>query len=85
MVISGLPPGRYQIRKHILDQHHGEFYTSSINLQHQDIYDPEIITFIKQGIHPDLQIYEKTVDSALYLQSTLTFNAFHLFEIRPLG
>ncbi|WP_350346312.1 helix-turn-helix domain-containing protein [Heyndrickxia faecalis] len=85
MVISGLPPGRYQIRKHILDQHHGEFYTSWINLQHQDIYDPEIITFIKQGTHPDLQIYEKTVDSALYLQSTLTFNAFHLFEIRPLG
>lgn len=85
VVISGLPPGRYQIRKHILDQNNGEFYTNWINLQHQDIYDPEIISFIKQGTHPDLQIYEEKVGGELFLQSTLTFNAFHLFEIRPLS
>ncbi|WP_342047022.1 helix-turn-helix domain-containing protein [Bacillus sp. OTU530] len=85
VVISGLPPGRYQIRKHILDQNNGEFYINWINLQHQDIYDQEVISFIKQGTHPDLQIYEKKVEEELYLQSTLTFNAFHLFEIKPLS
>lgn len=85
IVISGLPPGRYQIRKHILDQNNGEFYINWINLQHQDIYDQEVISFIKQGTHPDLQIYEKKVEEELYLQSTLTFNAFHLFEIKPLS
>jgi beta-xylosidase/AraC-like DNA-binding protein len=85
VVISGLPPGRYQIRKHILDQNNGEFYINWINLQHQDIYDPEIISFIKQGTHPDLKIYEEKVEAELYLQSTLTLNAFHLFEIRPLS
>ncbi|MED1470084.1 helix-turn-helix domain-containing protein [Bacillus salipaludis] len=85
VVISGLPPGRYQIRKHILDQNNGEFYINWINLQHQDIYDQEIISFIKQGTHPDLQIYEEKVESELNLQSTLTFNAFHLFEIKPLS
>ncbi|MBM7655763.1 helix-turn-helix domain-containing protein [Neobacillus cucumis] len=85
VVISGLPPGRYQIRKHILDQNNGEFYINWINLQHQDIYDQEVISFIKQGTHPDLQIYEEKVEAELYLQSTLTFNAFHLFEIKPLS
>jgi beta-xylosidase/AraC-like DNA-binding protein len=85
VVISGLPPGRYQIRKHILDQNHGEFYINWINLQHQDIYDQEVISFIKQGTRPDLRIYEEKVEAELYLQSTLTFNAFHLFEIKPLS
>ncbi|MBT2658890.1 helix-turn-helix domain-containing protein [Bacillus sp. ISL-18] len=85
VVISGLPPGRYQIRKHILDQNNGEFYINWINLQHQDIYDQEVISFIKQGTRPDLQIYEEKVEAELYLQSTLTFNAFHLFEIKPLS
>ena len=85
VVISGLPPGRYQIRKHILDQNNGEFYINWINLQHQDIYDQEVISFIKQGTRPDLQIYEENVEAELYLQSTLTFNAFHLFEIKPLS
>ncbi|MEH7096158.1 helix-turn-helix domain-containing protein [Neobacillus vireti] len=85
VVISGLPPGRYQIRKHVLDQNNGEFYINWINLQHQDIYDQEVISFIKQGTRPDLQIYEEKVEVELYLQSTLTFNAFHLFEIKPLS
>ncbi|ULT57871.1 helix-turn-helix domain-containing protein [Neobacillus drentensis] len=85
VVISGLPPGRYQIRKHILDQNNGEFYINWINLQHQDIYDQEVISFIKQGTRPDLQIYEEKVEAELYLQSILTFNAFHLFEIKPLS
>jgi beta-xylosidase/AraC-like DNA-binding protein len=85
VVISGLPPGSYQIRKHTLDQNNGEFYIKWINLQHQDIYDQEVISFIKQGTRPDLQIYEEKVEAELYVHSTLTFNAFHLFEIKPLS
>ncbi|CRK84611.1 helix-turn-helix domain-containing protein [Neobacillus massiliamazoniensis] len=85
IMISGLPSGHYQIRKHILDRNNGAFYFNWHNLRDQDINDHEIITFLKQKAYPDLQIYEEVMDSDLFLQSTLTLNAIHLFEIRPLG
>lgn len=84
-VISGLPRGSYQIRKHILDRNNGAFYMNLVNFQRGDINDRETITFLKQRTYPELQIYEEHIDSHLYLQSTLTLNAFHLFEIKPLG
>lgn len=85
IVISGLPSGHYQIRKHILDRNNGAFYMNWMNLQLQDINDQEIITFLKQRTFPDLQVYAENIDSELYLHSTLTLNAFHLFEIKPLS
>ncbi|MGE7906590.1 helix-turn-helix domain-containing protein [Peribacillus sp. NPDC094092] len=85
IMISGLPSGTYQIRKHILDRNNGAFYFNWLNLNQQYIYDQEIITYLKQRAYPDLQIYEENIDSELFLQSTLTLNAIHLFEIRPLG
>lgn len=83
-VISGMPPGHYQIRRYILDRNNGAFYMNWLNFQRGDINDREIITFLKHRTYPELQIYEETIDSDLYLQSTLTLNAFHLFEIKPL-
>jgi beta-xylosidase/AraC-like DNA-binding protein len=85
IMISGLPSGIYQIRKHILDRNNGAFYFNWLNLNQQYIYDQEIITYLKQRAYPDLQIYEENIDSDLFLQSTLTLNAIHLFEIKPLG
>ncbi|MEB6549992.1 helix-turn-helix domain-containing protein [Heyndrickxia sporothermodurans] len=84
-VISGLPRGSYQIRKHILDRNNGAFYMKWMNFKQRDINDQETITFLKQRTYPGLQIYEETIDSDLYLQSTLTLNAFHLIEIKPLS
>ncbi|MED3986600.1 helix-turn-helix domain-containing protein [Peribacillus simplex] len=85
IMISGLPSGTYQIRKYILDRNNGAFYFNWLNLNQQYIYDQEIITYLKQRAYPDLQIYEENIDSELLLQSTLTLNAIHLIEIRPLG
>ncbi|WP_202190648.1 helix-turn-helix domain-containing protein [Bacillus sp. BA3] len=85
IMISGLPSGTYQIRKYILDRNNGAFYFNWLNLNQQYIYDQEIITYLKQRAYPDLQIYEENIASELLLQSTLTLNAIHLFEIRPLG
>ncbi|MFE5429787.1 helix-turn-helix domain-containing protein [Peribacillus simplex] len=85
IMISGLPSGIYQIRKHILDRNNGAFYFNWLNLNQQYIYDQEIITYLKQRAYPDLQIYEENIDSEVFLQSTLTLNAIHLFEIKPLG
>lgn len=85
IMISGLPSGPYQIRKYILDRNNGAFYFNWLNLNQQYIYDQEIITYLKQRAYPDLQIYEENIESGLLLQSTLTLNAIHLFEIRPLG
>ncbi|MEF2096439.1 helix-turn-helix domain-containing protein [Bacillus sp. CFBP9009] len=85
IMISGLPSGTYQIRKYILDRNNGAFYFNWLNLNQQYIYDQEIITYLKQRAYPDLQIYEENIVSELLLQSTLTLNAIHLFEIRPLG
>lgn len=84
-MISGLPRGSYQIRKHILDRNNGAFYMKWMNFKQRDINDQETITFLKQRTYPGLQIYEETIDSDLYLQSTLTLNAFHLIEIKPLS
>ncbi|MED3779879.1 helix-turn-helix domain-containing protein [Heyndrickxia sporothermodurans] len=84
-VISGLPHGSYQIRKHILDRKNGAFYMKWMNFKQRDINDQETITFLKQRTYPGLQIYEENIDSDLYLQSTLTLNAFHLIEIKPLS
>lgn len=84
-MISGLPSGTYQIRKYILDRNNGAFYFNWLNLNQQYIYDQEIITYLKQRAYPDLQIYEENIESELLVQSTLTLNAIHLFEIRPLG
>ncbi|PTY77598.1 hypothetical protein B5V89_14205 [Heyndrickxia sporothermodurans] len=84
-VISGLPRGSYQIRKHILDRNNGAFYMKWMNFKQRDINDQETITFLKQRTYPGLQIYEENIDSDLYLQSTLTLNAFHLIEIKPLS
>ncbi|CAK6474578.1 HTH-type transcriptional activator RhaS [Peribacillus frigoritolerans] len=85
IMISGLPSGTYQIRKYILDRNNGAFYFNWLNLNQQYIYDQEIITYLKQRAYPDLQIYEENIESELLVQSTLTLNAIHLFEIRPLG
>ncbi|TDL92474.1 helix-turn-helix domain-containing protein [Vibrio vulnificus] len=85
IMISGLPSGTYQIRKYILDRNNGAFYFNWLNLNQQYIYDQEIIKYLKQRAYPDLQIYEENIASELLLQSTLTLNAIHLFEIRPLG
>ncbi|MFJ9382377.1 helix-turn-helix domain-containing protein [Peribacillus sp. NPDC101481] len=85
IMISGLPSGTYQIRKYILDRNNGAFYFNWLNLNQQYIYDQEIIAYLKQRAYPDLQIYEENIASELLLQSTLTLNAIHLFEIRPLG
>ena len=85
IVISGLPSGHYQIRKHILDQDNGAIFFNWLNFDNQDIYDQEIITYLKQRTYPDLQIYREKIESELFLQSTLTINAVHLFEIRPLS
>ncbi|WP_182917051.1 helix-turn-helix domain-containing protein [Bacillus sp. PK3_68] len=84
-VISGLTPGHYQIRKYILDRNNGAFYMNWINFQREHVIDQETITFLKHRTYPELQIYEENIDSVLYLQSTLTLNAFHLFEIKPLS
>lgn len=84
-VISGLSPGHYQIRKHILDRNNGAFYMNWINFQRGNINDGETIAFLKQRTFPELQIYEEEIASNLYLQTTLTLNAFHLFEIKPLS
>lgn len=85
IVISGLQPGLYQIRKHILDRDNGALYINWLNFNNQDFYDQEIITFLKQRTYPGLQIYEEKIKSDLFLQSTLTINAIHLFEMRPLS
>ena len=85
IVISDLPAGDYQIRKHILDRDNGAVYMNWMNLASQNINDQEIITFLKQRTYPNLQIYEEHIVTECSFLSTLTSNAVHLFEIRPLN
>ena len=80
--IIGLEAGEYQIRKHTFDKDHGALYTKWWNLNSKHGLDEEIIDSINRSSHPDLEIFDETIDGEWSFYSYLTINAIHFFDIR---
>lgn len=80
--IVGLPPGEYQVRKHVFDKNHGALYTTWWQLNSKYGMDQEVIDYIIQTSRPSLEIYDEVIDGEWTFYTYLTTNAIHFFDIR---
>ncbi|GGA33158.1 helix-turn-helix domain-containing protein [Psychrobacillus lasiicapitis] len=82
VIIEGLKPGEYQVRKYTYDKDNGALYTNWWNLGSKHGVDIEIAEYIHRLSHPSLQIFDETIDGDWSFYSYLTINAIHFFDIR---
>ncbi|MDI2587164.1 helix-turn-helix domain-containing protein [Psychrobacillus sp. NEAU-3TGS] len=82
VIIEGLKPGEYQVRKYTYDKDNGALYTNWWNLGSKHGVDIEIAEYINRLSHPSLQIFDETIDEDWSFYSYLTINAIHFFDIR---
>ncbi|MCG7343546.1 helix-turn-helix domain-containing protein [Sporosarcina sp. ACRSL] len=82
VMISGIPKGDYQIRKHVFDKNNGALYTKWRNLNSKYGMDAEIIDYIIHSSRPSLEIFDESIEDEWSFYSSLTSNAIHFFDIR---
>ncbi len=82
VMISGMPKGEYQIRKHIFDKDHGALYTKWWSLNSKHGMDAEIIDYIINSSRPSLEIFDESIEEDWSFYSYLSSNAIHFFDIR---
>ncbi|WP_420490760.1 helix-turn-helix domain-containing protein [Neobacillus drentensis] len=82
VMISGMPKGEYQIRKHIFDKDHGALYTKWWSLNSKHGMDAEIIDYIINSSRPSLEIFDESIEEDWSFYTYLTSNAIHFFDIR---
>ncbi|WP_428911666.1 helix-turn-helix domain-containing protein [Niallia sp. Krafla_26] len=80
--ITGLESGEYQIRKHTFDKDHGALYTKWWDLNSRHGMDWEIIEYINRSSHPELELFDETIENEWSFYTYLTINAIHFFDIR---
>lgn len=86
VMISGLEPGEYQIRKRMFDKDHGALYTKWWELNSKYGMDEEVINYIVNTNQPSLELFDETIEAGetLSLYSYLTNNAVHFYDIRKM-
>lgn len=82
VMISGMPKGEYQIRKHVFDKNHGALYTKWWSLNSKHGMDAEIIDYIIHSSRPSLEIFDESIEEDWSFYTYLSSNAIHFFDIR---
>jgi beta-xylosidase/AraC-like DNA-binding protein len=82
VMISGMPKGEYQIRKHVFDKNHGALYTKWWSLNSKHGMDAEIIDYIVHSSRPSLEIFDESIEEDWSFYTYLTSNAIDFFDIR---
>ena len=84
VLLQGLSPGRYRIKKYLLDKDSGSLYNSWLNFDFSiPPEDEDIAEYYKSFCMPSLDFYESSAyDGALQIHQKLTMNALSLFIIK---
>ena len=84
ILLQGLSPGRYRIKKYLLDKDNGSLYRSWLDFDFSiPPEDEDIAEYYKSFSLPSLDLYESSShDGALQIHQKLAMNALALFIIK---
>ena len=82
--LQGLSPGRYRIKKYLLDKDNGSFYNSWLNFDFSiPPEDEDMAEYYRSYSMPSLDFYESSAyEGTLQIHQKLTMNALSLFIIK---
>lgn len=84
VTIQGLEAGFYQIKKFTFDYQHGAVYRQMADLSTMNGADQEMIRYIRQMTHPQLEVFDESVEPTWSFYANLDINAIQLFELKKI-
>jgi|GEM_PF-132048 len=81
LIIQGLKPGQYQIKKFVFDQQHGALYRQFEIMQTSYGRDKEILEYINHQSIPSLNVYDEYIYQDWIILNELDINAIHFYEL----
>ena len=81
--ITGMPAGRYRIRKYLMDKDNGSLYHSWVKLNFSSpLNEEEIDGYLENISNPSALLYEESTEGELLIRQELSMNATALFLIK---
>ena len=84
-IISGIQPGRYIIKKLLLNKDYGGKFELILNITNTRFIDHEILSSLENTNRPSLSIFERDMSDGYNMDINVSSNAVILYEITKLN
>ncbi|NLY44848.1 MAG: helix-turn-helix domain-containing protein [Tissierella sp.] len=84
-IISGIEPGKYIIKKLLLNKDHGGKFELVLNISNTKFIDQEILSSLENTNRPTLTIFERDMSDGYNMDINVSSNAVILYEIKKLN
>ena len=83
--LKGLEPGRYRIKRFLVDRENGSTYNSWLKIDLSAHMDQDVLDYLEQNSNPAVYLEERDVEEELDITQKLSLNAVSLWSIRKVG
>ncbi len=84
-IIGGIDPGKYIIKKLLLNKDHGGKFELVLNISNTKFIDQEILSSLENTNRPTLTIFERDMSDGYNMDINVSSNAVILYEIKRIS